>query len=359
MSGRSSVLRNNEIELTIIFLDAVGDRADPDAESIELAIFPPGFDPRLDGDVSNAWVYGITLTDGGSGPYADSETHIERIDTGSYSYTFLVPEDSELGPAFDHWVATIDTEDLDETFSFVIVGGGSIGTTQLYNNNMVFVRLAADIAAEDGSTLGSNFEMYFTTTYDPLYTSVRRIRMDLGAVIANIPDDTINLAIFEASLESDTLVFTPLSGLTSSQTTFFNFARRQFVTCLAELILLGAVAGQGGVSGKKMKRLADLEVQNSAGDGKLDDLLERALACRAKWEATLQSAAEVGPNTSCRPSMVIKGSADPDRPVIGRDYDSTIGDQYPAANRYNISRWTRRWKKGYYPGSRWNSRWDE
>lgn len=353
MSGRNSVLRGNEISLTIIFLNAVGDRTDPDSDTLNLNIFPPGFDPRLDDDVSNAWVYGVTLTSGGAGPYADAEVHIERLDTGSYSYTFMIPDDAELGAGFDQWTATIDDEDLDETFSFVIVGGGSIGSTQLYENNMVFIRLGSTIAAADGSLLGEAFESYFTTTYNPLYTSVRRIRADVGSLISGVPDDTINLHIFESSLEADALVFSTLTGLTSSQINFFNFARRQFVTCLTELTLLGAIAGQGGVTGQKQKRLADLEVRSAAGVGKLDDLLERALACKIKWEATLSSAAEVGPNTSSRPSMVVKGSSDPDRPMIGRGY-STRNGQYPAANTKYIPRWHRRARKGYTPTSRWD-----
>lgn len=361
MSGRTSVLRDTEIELTIVFLNALGERADPETGSIELSIFPPSFDPRVDDDPDNAWIAGITLTSGGTGPYADAEVCIERRSVGSYTYTFTVPSDAEIGTAFDQWQATVNGESLEETFTFSIVDGASIelGTTQLYNNNMVFIRLSGDIAATDGSTLGETFESYFTTTYDPLYTSLRRIRLDLGSIISNIPDDTINLAIFEASLEANAFTFVSPTGLTTSQMNFFVFARRQFVTCLAALILLGAVTSQGGVVGSKKKRLADLEITSSSGQGKLDDLIEKAEHCKVKWEATLSSAAEVGPGTSSRPSMVIKGTSDPDRPTIGRDYGNTQNDPYPAANGSYLTRWTRRWKRGYYPGNRWDSRWDD
>ena len=46
-----------------------------------------------------------------------------------------------------------------------------------------------------------DYSFYFTTTYNPLYSSIRKLRLEVGAFISNVPDDTVNLAIFEACRE--------------------------------------------------------------------------------------------------------------------------------------------------------------
>lgn len=361
MAGRSSALRGNDIELTAIFLNANGDYEDPSPLSgLKLSIYPPGHDPRLGDQEVNAWIRDATLTDPGTGDEADPDKTIEHTSTGKFKYTFTVPVDADVGPAFDRWQATVDQQALDETFTFVVVGGGSIGTTQLYKNNMVFIKLHSTIAASDGTELGDDYEFYFTTEYEPLYTSIRRVRLDLGAVVSDIPDDTINLAIFEASIEANALMFGQITTLSSSARTFFKFARRQYVTCLAELILLGAIAGGESATGKgKSKRLADLDVSYGGG-GNFDDLLRRAMSCMAKWEATLTSSGEIGPGTSQKPSMVVKGSQDPDRPGIGRGWESTstydTESQYPAANVRSKQTTQRRWKRDFKSSWRWGSR---
>jgi hypothetical protein len=248
---------------------------------------------------------------------------------------------------------------LDETFSFTVVGGGAIGTTQLLENNIVFITLDKTIADTDGNTLGTNNEFYFTTTYTPLYSSIRRIRLDLGALLADVPDDTVNFALFEASLEAAALSFNALTFSSSSMRRFFEFARRQFVTCAAEIILLDAIGG-GATGGGKSKRLADLQI-SYAGEGQFDDLLKKAVSCRIKWEATLTSAGEIGPGTSQRPSMVIKGRMDPDRPEFGREWEPVstyagIGSEYPASNiKSKNSLYYRRWRNNFL-ANRWGSR---
>jgi len=358
MAGRSSVLRGESIALTAVFLDAANQPTD--ATDIKLDIFPPGKSPDLGYGEEDAWVWEASLTSGGSGPQADPEVLIVHQSEGHYSYTLTIPEDADLGPAFDNWYGTVDSQDLDEVFSFVIVGGGSISeVAQLYNNNVVFVKLYSTVAATDETTLGSDYEFYFTTTYNPLYSSVRRIRLDLGALIANVPDDTINLAIFQASLEAEALTFPTQEYPTSGLTGYLAFAQKQYVTCVAELTLLNAIQNAGSSGGGMAKRLADLQV--SYDGGQLDDLLKRAVACRIKWEAALTSHGEIAPGTSQRPSMVIKGIYDPDRPTVGREWqvsDDDMDSQYPAANTDVQGYYNRRWKKSF-SRNRWDSRFSE
>ena len=356
MAGRSSALRGTEITLTAYFLDAGDNYADPNPlSSLKLDIYPPGKDPRTGAEQSEASVYNVSLTNPGEGPYADPLKTIEKIDTGKYRYTFLIPADSDFGAALDNWRGVVDSQNLNEVFTFTVVGGGSVGTTQLYENNAVIIELKSTIAATDGTTLGQDYRWHFTTTYNPIYSSVRRVRLDLGPLIKDIPDDTINLAIFEASLEANALIF---GVLNPSNWKYFHFARRQYVTCLAEVILLGSLMGSGG-GGAKSKRLADLDVDY---DGNLDDLMSKALACLAKYEPVLTSAGELAAGTSQRPSMVIKGISDPDRPNVGRGWEPTssyLGAdvQMPAANIKSRYSWKRRWKRDFHWPGRWNPLW--
>jgi hypothetical protein len=247
------------------------------------------------------------------------------------------------------------------TLTITFTGAGDEDTSQLHNNNMVFIQLDETISSTtEDDTLGSDFTWYFTTTYTPMYSAIRRIRLDLGALIVLVPDDTINLAIFEASLEAQALTFGTPEVRTASMSRFFAFARRQYVTCLAEVILLNAISGGSIIEGGKSKRLADLQISYDGG-GQFKSLLDKAMNCLMKWAPTLTSAGEISPGTSQRPSMVIKGILDPDRPEVGRDWQpvstySGIEDSYPAANtksRHSVL--SRRWKRSFAI-NRWGSR---
>lgn len=120
MAGRGSICRGNTIELTMKSVNSSGDCEDP--TGLKLGIYPPGFDPRLPGvTTADAWVYDITLTSGGSGPYAIPGRFIEKTGTGTFKYRFRVPRDSVLGNAFDSWEGDVSGEPVEGVFSFVIL----------------------------------------------------------------------------------------------------------------------------------------------------------------------------------------------------------------------------------------------
>jgi len=353
MSSRAGVAREKTIELIAIFRDTDGEYADP--TDVKVSLYPAGSDPSDDAIPGDAWIYEASLTSGGTGDYADPTVLVIKLDTGKYRYILTVPSDAVFGTAFDNWTGTLNAEALDETFNFTIIGGSVVGETQLYNNNAVIIELKSTIAGSvSGGTLGSDYRWHFTTTYEPHYTSVRRVRLDLGHAIINVPDDTINLAIYEASLEANALVFGTLSP---ANWRYFRFARRMYATCLAEVILLGSLLGAGG--GAKSKRLADLDVQYA---GNLDDLINKSLACMAKYEDVLTSAGVLAPGTSQKPTMVIKGLNDPDRPVVGRGWEPTSSwagteNSVPASNTKSRYDWKRRSQKDFQWPSRWNPLW--
>lgn len=319
MSGRNSALRGNSIVLSAQFLDAGGNYTDP--TDLKISVYPVGNSPEdPDTTTSDAWVYNVTTSSGGSGPLADESRLIIRISEGKFTFTFPIPDDSDLGAAFDRWEGIVDSEELDATFSFTIVGGGSVGTTQLYNNNAVYLTISKYIYALDGSHMSDDYNAYFTTAYTPMYSSIRRVRLDLGRFIANVPDDTINLAIFEAGLVADANCYNSIVN-----SNIFNVAKREYTTCLAELTLAKALLGDSSISEKLYKSLADFSVSRGGLSDSLKDAIDKFEDCVVRWEITLQTGGDLAPGQSLRPRFSVKGALAEDRIMVSRVWEPSSG----------------------------------
>ena len=214
------------------------------------------------------------------------------------------------------------------------VSGGTVTLTMtdsLLVNNAVTVTIGGSLKDENGNVISGDYSFYFTTTYTPLYVTPRRIRLDIGGFLSGIPDDTINLAIFEASRIADVLAFT---GTITNQA-YFDMVKRNFVICEASGILLQGISMEGGISKKK---LGDFEVQYDTGH--LPRILNRLADCVDKWQPLLMNGGNEKDFT-----MAIKGLYDPNRPVIGRVWEKQSGS-VPAANT----------KEAHY--YRWRSTWE-
>lgn len=202
---------------------------------------------------------------------------------------------------------------------------------QLYINNIVILELDELIADTDGNTLLVDYTSYFTTPYEPLYSSLRRVRLDLGPLITDVADETIMLAILEASIHADAVSFT----LTPTNVAYFQHARREYTTCLAELILVRALLSDSGLSDKMTKRLGDLQVSRG-GINSLVDMRNGLEDCVARWEIAVNTGGEITPNTSVKPEVSVKGALAADAIVVGRQWEPTSSIQttsrMPAGN---------------------------
>jgi hypothetical protein len=237
------------------------------------------------------------------------------------------------------------------TYTLTQIGAvvtATLDAEQLYQNNIVKIEISDDVLDSEGNSL-TQYSSYFATIYSPIYTSIRRIRLDLGPLIATIPNDTIMLAIFEASLYVDAISFVTPGD--SQALDFFNFARRELTTCLAELMLVQG--SQGYVGGDTMsKSLGDLAVSrggaSSSVGNKEDDLRE----CVARWTVVVESGGGITPDTSLKPGYSIKGATAEDAMAVARLWESTssvdgstIGKS--AANSYK-RKTSRRWVRDYW-----------
>lgn len=240
----------------------------------------------------------------------DEDTVLSGIDVGVYAESVDGdPNGNALGELI------VDPE-VSGVHLYLVVASG-----QLKQNNLVTVTLDGTIAGNDGRSLGKDYTFAFTTEYYPLYCTVRRLRLSVGAYIENVADDTINLAIHMASLEADGLTW----NKANLDDDYYQFARSQWTCCRAAQILLTNTTGGSG--SLKSKKLGDLQVDYDTSKADTNIPLKQAELCVQKWEGALMA----GGRQVQTPLMTIKGAEDPDRIDCGRGWtDDDVG--VPAGN---------------------------
>lgn len=312
-------------KLRVQFLDSAQEPIE--ATSVTVDLFAPGLNP----DVDTPTITGLVPV---------------YLGEGVFELTFI-----GSGPAgiwVDRWTGSILGTPTIAKASFSIVGDG-IATAYpihgLQENTLVEVFLSSEISSLAGAPLANDFSLLFTTTYNPLYSSVRKVRLDAGGSLTAIDDDTINLAILEASLEADVLTFRKQI----INNNVYLHARRQYVTCLAAYGLIENALANSSV---KAKELADFKVtyDNNSANGLLDKLAK----CIAKWEAQVQSGG--GARAIRNPRGVVKGDLDPDRPPVGRGWYKVSPGETPIGNEKYRVPGSRRWRTGWisrYPRDPW------
>jgi hypothetical protein len=245
---------------------------------------------------------------------------------GIYELPYSIPADAEGGTWSDLWFATLNGQELEGEFAFEILADAVVlpVDSQLPINSFVDVTVASGVWGLDGSLLEEPFEFTFMTTISPAYTDINKVKLETGAAIPRVTDDTISTAILEASIEADFLNW----AKTNLNDGLFQHARREWTTCrAASMLAVNAKSSMLVLS----KSLADLRV--SYNPAALDDLLGRIRDCLSRWELELIS----GGRAVQTPGGVIKGEWDPDRPAIGRDWLSTdwgsASQRLPIGNR--------------------------
>lgn len=201
----------------------------------------------------------------------------------------------------------------------------SLDPGQLRTNNIVIIDLANTITDLEGNSL-EQYTSFFSTKYTPLYSSYRRIQMDIGPLISNVPEETIMLAILEASLQTDAISFGSVKNIN-----FFRQARWEYTTCLAESILLKAMLGDTGGS-RMSKSLGSLKISRDGGEYLMDSL-NRAEDCVLKWMLPLQTGGEMTPYSSVKPQVSVKGAYAEDAIVVGRQWEQADGGRSAANSK--------------------------
>lgn len=216
---------------------------------------------------------------------------------------------------------------------------------QLKENNIIIVKIKPGIKNTDGETISSVYTSYFTTTFTPLYTNEHRIYLDLGRLVSDLPQSTIMSAILEASFMADAITFTSIVN-----PRYYEMAKREFTTCMAELILLNGLSGNAALSSKMSKTLGDLRVSRDGGSLNIQDKIQDKEDCIVRWQQVLITGGEMTPGSSLKPIYAVKGSTAIDRIEVGREWcpsNGISGYSRTSASNTTISKGGRRRSKTY------------
>jgi hypothetical protein len=322
--------------------DDCGELISADAGTLECYIYP--------GDVLSATIEEEVE----AGTFASATSNISgsivEIATGFYEATYAVPASTENGTYADVWVAEIDGNQVWVRLTFLVVGVGKITVQEIGNNTLIVILLDPTIAGTSGDTLGEEIQLTFSTEYDPYYSSPDLIRLECGAWIESIPDDTISLMIHWSSIEAQSIAYGPGGSM-------FELAKTKFVTFDAALRLLMLPASVGG----KRKTLGDLMISN---DSSALDMIKELKDSREEWWRVVNARGSIVPGQGFAPEVALKGKYDPDRRRVGRLWWSPTDQFYqqPAGNtRLRMSN-QRKYKTGHknrYPRGAFKKHTDE
>ena len=162
-----------------------------------------------------------------------------KISDGFYEIEYTVP-DEDTGSWNDLWVVKVNGVTIYNAFSFNVVSVGGVFLQQIPNNVLVVILLDPSIADIYGNTLGEEYQLSFSTKYNPYYSS-DLIRLEVGKWLDAIPDDTISLFIHWASIEADNI-----TGAAVRNRKMYEMARTKFVIYDVALRVLMLPVSLGG-----------------------------------------------------------------------------------------------------------------
>ena len=354
MYSRSGVLNGEDIDLRVIFTDSLSNLVATDAlPTVYL------FDDTLTDEELALALEAEDYSGAVAGPFAAT-----MIVPGYYQYVYTVPDSATDQIWRDVWIGMVNTVVTVKTFYFTTVEGPDLTYQSLGTNQLVLIELEASISSYDETkTLGSDIQLSFSTVYTPYYASTDLVRLEGGAWLDFIPDDTLSLMIHWSSLEAN-YITTP--GCKGPQ---FNFARQKFVamdTILKCLTLPGGsdvVRGGGYPNAGKRKMLGDLMIDNSAGANSqttasgLDiETLRYFRTQRDEWWRVVNAGGMIVPGQGLSPTFAVKGEFDPDRRNSGRLWANPEYTRYAqaAANTKYVPDGARRAKFGFDESSRYS-----
>jgi len=300
-----TVTAGGVINLRIQFKDDLG--IPSEAQNTKVFIFQPGADTSDNANAIDAAGFDPVYL--GEGVY-------------EYQYTSAC---TPVGDWSDKWVGDLTCQPgLTATLVFSVAVGASEVVSfegpQLFDNNLVTVTLLSGIASTAGETFAETIELEFFTGLSPYYTSVNKVKLEVGSLVTEIKDLTSAMAILEASIEADALTFSSIE----INSELFKHARREYVTAASAFRLVSNIGGNL----LKSKTLGDLSVTYDTESHK--DVLEYLQDMMRKWGDQLMAGG--GAQAIRGPRMVVKGSRDTDKPTFDRMWEGTGTNKKPVAN---------------------------
>jgi len=193
-----------------------------------------------------------------------------------------------------------------------------LGSGRPIHNRLIHIEISG-LKSVEGDVI-EDVTFYFSTEYDPMFTTVHLVRMLGGTLLANVPDDTINQLIHHFSLIAQQLI-----GACIVDPEMLALCLAQWV---ASKVILAMLDGSP-INAKMQKRLADLSVSRDGGAAKgLADNLRDKLPDLE--DCLLYGGSD---DSGIRIKTPIKGEWHPESMVAGRQWiidRSRLG--FPGAN---------------------------
>jgi hypothetical protein len=308
------------LTLYAVFTDDAGALKDPDAlPSVYL------YSPDIAYEDMEEEVIAEDFSNASYGPIEPT-----RISKGYYKLEYVIPAEEIEGDWFDVWVSEIDSVFSYALLSYKINAGLDVDDQHIGNNTMIVIELSKEIKAlVTENSLKDDLQLYFTTTYSPLYSSPSLIRLELGRWIESFNDDTIALMIHWSSKECDFI-----SGGIMEKGRYFAMARTKF--CIYDAALRLALMPGGGLInaletiGLGKKALGDLTIdRRSLTPSNVDNsTLEWLRTQRRDWWRVVNAGGTIVPGEGLGPTTAKLGEESPDRISIGRMWESPFEQEY-------------------------------
>lgn len=279
----------------------------------------------LDPDLIEVFV----IAPGDAYPGEGSQSVI-KVSTGVYSADITIPASAELGTWGLYWSITIAGEHYYETEEFEVDPSVDLFFDHevLMVNQKYTVTVDSSVKDVDGNSLLADSDISFYTELEPMYATVQDVRLLVGTEISGIPDSTIALRLWKASIHADAITYQipPASGGIYDH---YVYARENFVLYQSMSDLLNLL--EYGIGGGYKKVLGDLEISRFGNKPSDDDLLHNYMKQARGWEWVVKTGGRMAPDSALRPLTANKGAWHPDRPNIGRGW--TVG---PGANTSTV-----------------------
>jgi hypothetical protein len=327
MPLRDCVALGQTVTLRALLRDDCGDLITPDSGTVKCFIYPS--------DVSSETIQTEVESSTFASAISDVSSTVSEISSGFYEASYAVPATADTGTYADVWVAEVNGVQIWVRLTFLVMSIGRIVEQKINKNTLIVVLLDPTIAGVSGDTLREEIQMTFSTEYDPYYSSPDLLRLECGAWIESIPDDTISLMIHWSSLEAQAVAYGPLGNM-------FEMAKTKFVTFDAAVRLLMLPASVGG----KRKTLGDLMISNDASTSSMIKELKDA---RDEWWRVVNAKGSIVPGQGFAPEVAVKGKYDPDRRRVGRLWWNPADYFYaqPAGNTRLRGAGQRKYKTGH------------
>lgn len=158
-----------------------------------------------------------------------------------------------------------------------------------YNHEYTVTIESSGLYASGTNYMLQDYEFTFTSTYCPLWSTVDSVRLSVGPIIDNIPDDTINRMIHKASYQAITRFFSGINPFGCDYTSVPEPVYR-WVTCAAGTMALNAAIASNGGFGNTSKKLGQFAVTYDAIAGtKPSDIRKDLADCMDESSISIQA----------------------------------------------------------------------